>query len=93
MADVFISFIHEEEEIANSVKGFITDVLGSEVGAFMAADTWQVYAGERWLERIVTELKKAKVMVLMLSPESVQRPWVNFEAGAAWINDAVVIPV
>lgn len=93
MGGVFISFIHEEQEIASCVQTFIRSVLGSDVGAFMSADTWQVFAGERWLERIVAELKNAQVVVLMLSPESVKRPWVNFEAGAAWINDSVIIPV
>src|SRR5713226_8058967 len=39
------------------------------------------------------ELKAARVVVLMLSPESVKRPWVNFEAGAATIRDVIIIPV
>jgi hypothetical protein len=29
----------------------------------------------------------------MLSKRSVARPWVNFEAGAAWLEDKTLIPV
>jgi hypothetical protein len=29
----------------------------------------------------------------MLSKESVLRPWVNFEAGAAWLRNTPIIPV
>ena len=39
------------------------------------------------------ELKEAKVVLLMLSENSVKRPWVNFEAGAAWTRDIVTIPI
>ena len=50
---------------------------------FMSADRWQVYAGEDWLQKITAELKIAQAVVLLLSPQSVLRPWVNFEAGGA----------
>lgn len=93
MAQVFISFIHEEQGYAECVQTFIKTVLGDTVGAFLSSDTWQVYAGERWLDRIMEELKTARVVVLMLSPESVKRPWVNFEAGAATIRNIIIIPV
>jgi hypothetical protein len=41
----------------------------------------------------MAELATAKVVLLMLSPLSVSRPWVNFEAGAAWTRDIITIPV
>lgn len=93
MAQVFISFIHEEQRYAECVQRFIKAVLGDTVGAFLSSDTWQVYAGERWLDRIIEELRTARVVVLMVSPKSVERPWVNFEAGAATIRNIAIIPV
>jgi hypothetical protein len=93
MADVFISFIHEEEEVAEAVQTFVKKVLEGKTEVFMSADTWQIYAGEIWLDRIVDELKKARVVILMLSPVSVVRPWVNFEAGGAFFTDKRMIPV
>ena len=93
MADIFISFIHEEERIANSVAAMLRAKLHAEYQVFLSADTWQVIAGEVWLDRIREELNVARVIVLMLSPTSVGRPWVNFEAGAAWLTDKAIIPV
>ncbi len=93
MARVFISFIHEEGEYAESVQRFITGMLGSEVTPFLSSDKLQIYAGEKWVDRIMDELKDALVVLLMLSDESVKRPWVNFEAGAAWTRDIAIIPV
>jgi len=44
--------------------------------------------------RIRHALKSAKVVIALFSPESVERPWVNFEAGGAWFSDTKkLIPV
>jgi hypothetical protein len=91
MADVFISFIHEELRVAAAIQKLL-EVAFSDRKIFLSSDEWQVHAGEIWLERIRQELTTAKVVVLMLSPKSVLRPWVNFEAGAAWLRDKAIIP-
>lgn len=95
MADVFISFIHEEERIAQAVQTYLKKHLQHHLpqGVFLSADDWQVFAGEIWLDRIEQELHEARVIILMLSPQSVQRPWINFEGGAAWLAKKAVIPV
>lgn len=91
MARVFISFIHEEKDVATAVQKLIEKKLQGEK-VFLSSDQWQVYAGEIWLDRIKDELNSAKVVVLLLSKMSVERPWVNFEAGAAWLSGKVIIP-
>lgn len=73
MADVFISFIHEEQAVALAVQRFLSRYLQHTV--FLSADEWQVFAGEIWLDRIKDELNEARVVVLMLSQRSVDRPW------------------
>ena len=93
MSELFMSFIHEEERIAAGVQEFIQRVFEAKVDAFMSSDKNAIYAGEDWMNRIFDELKKTKVLISMLSPTSVARPWINFEAGAAWMRDTKVIPV
>lgn len=94
MAQVFISFVHEEERYAQAVQYFLREALPeSKLDVFTASDRWAIYAGEKWLDRIFEELQAAKIVILILSEKSVVRPWVNFEAGAAWLKGAVVIPV
>jgi hypothetical protein len=93
MAEVFISFIHEEEEIAKAVQRFLKDKFSNEHDIFLSSDKWQVFAGEIWLDRIRSELISAKVVILLLSRTSVARSWVNFEAGAAWLANKPVIPI
>jgi hypothetical protein len=56
-------------------------------------ETTGCYAGEVWLSRIKEELTAARVVLSLFSPASAARPWVHFEAGAAWGADKVLIPV
>jgi hypothetical protein len=88
-----MSFIHEEQAVAHHVRKFIHAVMGNSIESFMSSDEEAIYAGEDWMGRILGELKEAKVLISMLSPISVKRPWINFEAGAAWMGAAKVIPV
>ena len=92
MAKVFISFIHEETTVATAVQRLIEKKLSGQK-PFLSSDEWQIHAGELWLDRIRSELDTAEVVVLLLSPTSVTRPWVNFEAGAAWLASKVIVPV
>ena len=93
MASIFMSFIHEEESAAKHVHDFIRQILGQSIDTFISSDRNAIYAGEDWMERIFEELGTTKVLVSMLSPSSVKRPWINFEAGAATALKAKVIPV
>ncbi len=97
MADVFISFVHEEERVAQAVQRLLRDQLRRVPGlngvqVFLSSDEWQVLAGENWLDRIMQELTAARALVSLLSPRSVNRPWVNFEAGAARVAGKPVVP-
>ena len=67
MADIFISHIHEEAIAAEGVrllleKHFLT--------TFLSSENWELRLGERWFDRIKEELQVAKIVILMLSPQS-----------------------
>ena len=72
------------------MQGVIRALIG--VDAFLSADQTQVFAGDIWLQKIMQSLQEAELVILMLSKRSVQRPWVNFEAGAAWLTNKRIIP-
>jgi hypothetical protein len=60
MALVFISFVHEEEKVAESVQGLLREHLKTR-DVFLSSDHWQIFAGEIWLDRIKSELSSAKL--------------------------------
>jgi len=90
MSDIFLSYIAEEQGIASSVRDFVQGFMTGKT-VFMA-DRWTINAGENWLDTIKSELVQAKVVLSMMSPRSIKKPWIHFEAGAGWINK-VIIPL
>ena len=66
-ANPFISFIHEEIGFAECVQRFIRETLRQSVDPFLSTDQFKVYAGEKWLDRIMEELARAKAVIVMLS--------------------------
>ncbi len=87
--NVFISHIHEEEPLAQVLKEIIETPFKGEVAAFISED---LPSGAKWLEEITKQLKIADVMIIACSPKSIERSWINFEAGAAWHADIPIIP-
>jgi TIR domain len=90
MADIFVSHIHEEADAAEALTKYLRDY-GFE--SFLSSERWQIRAGDRWFDRITEELAQAKIVLLMLSKRSVDRPWINFEAGRPWSQKKITIPV
>ena len=91
MARIFVSFVHEEEKVALAMQEFLQKGIHEEV--FLSSDKSHIYAGDYWLKKIEEGLTAAQIVILMLSKRSVARPWVNFEAGAAWLTHKTIIPV
>ena len=42
----------------------------------------QIEKGARWFEEVLRQLEAAKVGIICLTPESLESPWLHFEAGA-----------
>ena len=53
-------------------------------GATTFRDDRDIDGGDDIPESIRRQIKRSKEMVVLLTPESVNRPWVTLEVGAAW---------
>lgn len=93
MARLFVSFVHEDEKLALAVQDLLQTELNLREEVFLSSDKSLIYAGDPWLQKIKEALSAAEIVILMLSQRSVARPWVNFEAGAAWLANKTLIPV
>ncbi len=90
---VFLSHLSEERVVATALKERLTrDFLGL-IDVFVSSDGESIAAGEQWLISIETALAECDLLITLCSPHSIRRPWVNFEAGAAWMRKIPIIPV
>lgn len=90
---IFISHISEEKEIALALKDLIESSFLGMLDVFVSSDYASVNLGQKWLDDITTALNDCVVEIIICSPVSVERQWINFEAGAGWIRNIPVIPL
>jgi len=77
--DVFISYATGDSAIANELRD---DLEQNGLKCFMAEKDIQVAA--EWQNSIRGALHGSKRVLVLLTPRSVNRPWVLMETGAAW---------
>lgn len=90
---VFISHITEEKEIAKSVKEFLESRFLKTINVFASSHEESLKLGDDWMGTIKKSMKDCKLIIVLCSPLSITRPWINFEAGAGWVRDIPVIPL
>ncbi len=90
---VFISHIGEEMAVALKLQTLIQSAFGSAFPVFVSSDPASLGGGEEWYHYILDNLAKAKVVLVLLSPESAEKPWINFEAGFGKGQKSRVIPL
>lgn len=90
---IFISHISEEKEVALAFKEVIESSFLGMIDTFVSSDNSSVHLGQKWLDGITEALKTCVVEIVICSPKSVTRPWINFEAGAGWVREIPVIPL
>lgn len=90
---MFISHIGEESELAKLISEEIKSAFLGILDTFVSSDPDSIPSGARWLDEIEVALTKAEVLMTLSSPQSIKRPWINFEAGAAWMRKIPSIPL
>jgi hypothetical protein len=90
---VFISHITEERTTAAVLKSLLQQTFGNNVRIFVSSDYVSISGGDLWFHAILKGLKSCAVVIVLLSPESLDRRWINFEAGVGIGAGATVIPV
>jgi hypothetical protein len=90
---VFISHIGEEAALARSLKSLIEATFPDQVTVFVSSDLISIQAGDEWYDKIMEALGAADVFIVVCSPTSLERPWVNFETGVAAYRELRIIPI
>lgn len=90
---IFISHITGEVSIASVMKEWIESSFVGQCDVFVSSDKDDIPAGTKWLEEIDKALEDAVALIVLCSPASLSRPWINFETGCGWIKRVPVIPI
>jgi len=83
---VFISHDSRDADLAEAFDHLLTDASGGVIQTFRSSDQSGragIDYGENWYSAITKSLSDATDVVALLTPNSVGRPWLLFEAGFA----------
>ncbi len=83
---LFISHASSDGEFAEAVKQEIDKVFANGINVFSTISPGAISAGNDWLNDIENRLNSAQAIIAIVTPVSIERPWLWFEIGATWLN-------
>ncbi|NHC16329.1 TIR domain-containing protein [Motilibacter deserti] len=84
---VFVSHTHTDKALDAAVRQAIRSLFGDAVDVASSSDResqGSIAPGENWFEWIVRQVQEARVTFVLLTPTSVLKPWIMWEAGAVF---------
>ncbi len=90
---IFITHIQEEFPVAMVLKKWIESAFPDYCEVMVSTDPDSIPAVAQYVEKNEQALEEIKALILLCSPHSIQKPWIPFEAGCAWIRKIFIIPV
>jgi tetratricopeptide (TPR) repeat protein len=85
MSGIFISHTHGDQPISDALAALIDDLFSNQVQVSYSSKKeleGGIAPGEDWFGWIVDQVRQADVAFILLTPSSIQKPWVIWEAGA-----------
>jgi len=81
---LFISHATTDGEFANAVQQEIAKVFANGLDVFCTSSPQAIQPGQDWLDQIEVRLTDAQAVIAIVTPVSIERPWLWFEIGASW---------
>lgn len=85
MASVFISHTHSDQPLADALSELMRELFADKVQVNYSSRKeldGGIAPGDDWFRWIVEQVRVADAALILLTPASVQKPWVIWEAGA-----------
>lgn len=83
---IFISHASTDKTVANILKQEIEVVFGDGAEVFVSSIPGSIEPGSDWLDGIQKKLNDATIVIVLITPISINRPWIWFEIGASWLK-------
>jgi hypothetical protein len=90
MKQFFISFASENRELAEYIHKYLNNLFQGECRFWLSTE---IAPGADWQTKLLSELDKSHGLLLLLTPQSLEKRWVNVEAGACWVAKKPIFPL
>jgi tetratricopeptide (TPR) repeat protein len=85
VSGIFISHTHSDQPIVDAIAQLVATLFGDKVKVNYSSKKeleGGVAPGEDWFQWIVNQVRDSDLALIVLTPASIQKPWVLWEAGA-----------
>lgn len=94
---VFLSHDSRDEKVARVLTDTLSRISLDQVGIWFSSDpspSGGIKPGQVWAKEIESRLMASRVILVLLTPNSLSRPWIYFESGYGFSNRKTqVIPL
>ena len=93
---VFVSHSEPDKPLVDALAKLIKDIFGSLVSLSISSEKTGeegLEAGETWKEWIHQRITEADIVLVVMTPYSIKRPWVMTEIGFAQGKGKTIVPV
>jgi hypothetical protein len=90
---IFISHIQEELQAARVLKKWIESAFADHCEVLTSTDPEGIPSAAQSLEKNERAFEEIKALILLCSPDSIQKPWIFFESGCAWLRKILILPL
>lgn len=85
-SNLFISHASSDGEFASVLQAEIQKVFADGINVFCTSSPGAIGASVDWLKTIEEKLNSAQAVIVIVTPVSIERPWLWFEVGASWLR-------
>lgn len=97
MNKFFISHYTEDRDIAEVLSTLLKKITLNQIECWFSSDTSELGGfkpGDIWFNKILEKIISSKALVVIITPDSVNRPWLYYESGMAQSLDSCeVMPI
>lgn len=90
---VFLSHSSRDEISLRRLKSSLEEKTSGAVRFFLSSDGQSIPLGRNWVHQIQEALDECRLMLVFLSPHSLNSHWVYFESGYAYSRALRVVPI
>jgi hypothetical protein len=90
---IFISHAKDDSHCADEIRRWLTISLRGLITIFVSSDWESIRMGDDWYPKVTTAVRDCAVGLVLVTENSVPRPWVNFEIGGLMMLQKPTIPI
>lgn len=90
---LFFSHSSLDKKSITLIKDKILQKTSKTIEIFQSSDGESIPFGNNWVHKIEENLAKAKIMLVFISPNSINSNWIYFESGFSYSKGVKVIPI